>query len=142
MSSSKPSPSGQQQPTQPFITKAGKFFEALKEKKLVGTKCRKCGTNYFPPRVDCSKDFSEDMEWVEYSGEGELMTYTVNTTPPESFSKYGTYIIAIVKLIEGPALMTWLKDINPEDVKVGMKLKVEFVESPEMGIKYNFVRAD
>nr|MDO8100075.1 Zn-ribbon domain-containing OB-fold protein [Candidatus Njordarchaeota archaeon] len=142
MSTSKPSPSGQQQPTQPFVTKAGKFFEALKEKKLVGTKCRKCGTNYFPPRVDCSKDFSEDMEWVEYSGEGELVTYTVNTTPPESFSKYGTYIIGIVKLIEGPAVMTWLKDIKPEEVKVGMKLKVEFVESSEMGTKYNFVRSD
>jgi len=141
MSSSKPSP-GAQQPTQPFVTKAGKFFEALKEKKLVGTKCRKCGTDYFPPRVDCSKDFSEDMEWIEYSGEGELMTYTVNTTPPESFSKYGTYIIGIVKLVEGPAVMTWLKDIKPEEVKVGMKLKIEFVESPEMGMKYNFVRAE
>jgi uncharacterized OB-fold protein len=138
MSSSKAQAAGQQ-PTQPFQTKAGKFFEGLRQNKLMGTKCGKCGTNYFPPRVDCPKDLNEDMEWVTYRGEGELVTYTVNTTPPESFSKYGTYIIGIVKLSEGPALMTWLKDIKPEEVKVGMKLKVEFVESPEIGMKYVFV---
>jgi uncharacterized OB-fold protein len=38
--------------------------------------------------------------------------------------------------------MTWLKDVKPEDVKVGMKLKIEFIESPELGIKYSFVPAD
>jgi uncharacterized OB-fold protein len=142
MSSAKPSSGETKQPAQPFSTKAGRFFEALREKKLIGTKCRRCGTIYFPPRVDCPRDFSDDMEWTEFSGEGELVTYTVNATPPESFSMYGTYVIAVVKLSEGPAVMTWLKDIKPEEVKIGMKLKVEFLESPEMGMKYSFVRAD
>jgi uncharacterized OB-fold protein len=135
------SPSGQQ-PSQPFNTKVTKFFEALKEHKLMGTKCKKCGTNYFPPRADCTKCLSDEMDWIQYSGEGELATFTVNTTPPESFSKYGTYIIGVVKLSEGPATMTWLKDIKPEEVKVGMKLRIEFVESPEMGVKYVFVPAE
>ena len=136
------SPSSGQQPSQPFPTKASKFFEGLKENKLMGTKCEKCGAYYFPPRADCTDCPSEQAEWVEFSGEGELATFTVNTTPPDSFSKYGTYIIAVVKLKEGPAVMTWLKDVKPEDVKIGMKLKVEFVDSPEVGIKYVFVPAE
>jgi hypothetical protein len=136
------SSTSQQQPTQPFCTKAGKFFEGLKENKLYGTKCKKCGATYFPPRVDCPKCLGEEMEWFELSGEGELATFTVNMTPPESFSKYGTYVIGVVKLNEGLATMTWLKDVKPEDIKVGMKLKIEFVESPEMGVKYVFVPAE
>jgi uncharacterized OB-fold protein len=136
------SSSGPQPPSQPFITKVGRFFEGLKENKLLGTKCKKCGTTYFPPRVDCSKCLADEIEWIELSGEGELATFTVNTTPPESFSKYGTYIIGIVKLNDGPAVMTWLKDVKPEDAKVGMRLKIEFIESPELGIKYSFVPAD
>jgi uncharacterized OB-fold protein len=141
MSKSQPS-SGPQQPAQPFCTKAGKFFEGLKEHKLLATKCKKCGATFFPPRVDCPKCLGEEMDWFGLSGEGELATFTVNTTPPESFSKYGTYVIGIVKLNEGLATMTWLKNVKPEDIKVGMKLKIEFVESPEFGIKYNFVPAD
>ena len=48
------------------------FNQFLKEEKLMGTKCKKCGHVSFPPRADCIKCLSPDFEWIETNGQGTL----------------------------------------------------------------------
>lgn len=60
-----------------------KWYDALKEGKILGLKCRDCGVVEFPPVPICNECSSTDMEWVEMSGEGELITFC--------FSPMGVY---------------------------------------------------
>lgn len=63
---------------------AVKFFEELKEKKkLLGSKCTKCGKVHFPPRGVCVECFIEMTvnDMVEISPKGTLVGFTVVNYP-------------------------------------------------------------
>ena len=58
------------------LTKTNNFIDHLEEGKVMGTKCKKCGQIFFPPRADCYSCFSSDMEWFKVSGKGKLLSTT------------------------------------------------------------------
>jgi uncharacterized OB-fold protein len=105
-------------------TKIAKFWEELKRGKLFATKCAECGEIYFPPKADCSKCYSSKMDWIELSGNAELITWTIIHVCPKSFSQHSPYVIAVAKLEEGCSVMAWLTNIKHEDIKPGIKLKL------------------
>ena len=49
------------------ITKTNDFVGNLEQGKITGTKCKKCGLTFFPPRADCYQCLASDMEWFEVS---------------------------------------------------------------------------
>jgi len=102
------------------------FYNFAKEGKLMATKCNKCGTLLLPPRPVCTNCFSEDFEWVELKGKGKLLTYTVIHVAPPQFQSMTPYAVGIVKLEDGPNLPGMIRDIEPEKIKVGMDLTVDF----------------
>ncbi|QGA68952.1 Zn-ribbon domain-containing OB-fold protein [Sulfolobus sp. E11-6] len=125
--------------TQRFMIPIGrisKFFEMLSKGKIIGTKCPKCGSIYFPPQDDCTKCRISGLDIIELSGEGELLTYTIITVKPVSFMHYQDYIVGIARLKEGINILAWVNE-NPQDVKVGMKVKVNIVKrEPEGYLTY------
>jgi len=52
-----------------------RFFEGMKEKKIYGTKCSKCGRVLVPARTFCPRCFVDTDEWVEVSQEGMLASW-------------------------------------------------------------------
>ena len=56
------------------ITKVNDFITHLEEGRLMGTRCKDCGLNFFPPRADCHQGRTSNMEWFEVSGTGKLVT--------------------------------------------------------------------
>ncbi len=120
------------------IDKIRKFFDGLKEGKLLATKCKKCGEIYFPPQKDCPKCMDENMEWIELSKEGILETLTVIFVRPPSFAVYDPYTVAIAKLDEGVRITAWLKG-DPQKVKVGQRVKVEISRRKEGYLMYEIV---
>ena len=121
-----------------YESKLGKFYEGLKENKLMVTRCTKCKKLYMPPRADCSKCKSSEMEWVELSGRGKLATYTAMETAPQTFEKDAPFIIGIVELEEGPRIMARLRNVKREDVKVGMELRMHVEKWYEGQLVYMF----
>ncbi|MEM3833467.1 MAG: Zn-ribbon domain-containing OB-fold protein [Thermoprotei archaeon] len=106
------------------VDKIRKFFDGLIDGKLYATKCKQCGTLYFPPQVDCPKCRKSDMEWIELSNEGELLTYTIINVKPNSFSHYDDYTVGIARLKEGINITAWVRETDPKKLRVGMKVKV------------------
>ncbi len=104
-------------------TKVSKFAQDLRENRLEGTKCKKCGQVYFPPRADCSKCMASDMEWRGYSGKGRLVTFTTIHAAPTGFDDMAPYTIGVVDLQEGGRLLAWVEGIKPEELKIGMELR-------------------
>jgi len=122
----------------PPHTKLARFFEDLKAGKLMGTKCKKCGKLYFPPKADCSDCVAGDMDWVEVKGRGSLLTYTVTHVAPKAYVDIAPYIIGIAQLDEGPKLTAWIRGVEPRDVKVGMRLKTVVEECEDGIVRYTF----
>jgi hypothetical protein len=105
----------------------GRFFEALREQKLLATRCpnRECPENrlWLPPRCDCP-DCWQPMEWVEAPQTGKVYTWSVVKYPGELFKlPAGTPLISVE--LEGVCtkLMSWLKEGVPE---IGMPVRAVF----------------
>ena len=120
-------------------TKVDKFSEYLQKGKLMGTQCKKCGERYFPPRADCLKCMNDTFEWIEYSGKGTIHSYTKIYAAPKGFEDIAPYTLGVVDLEEGGRLISWIKDIPENEIKIGMKIKVVpriFEEIPEIKLYY------
>jgi len=120
-------------------TKVDEFADFLHKGKLMGTKCKKCGEIYFPPRADCLKCMDDNFEWIEYSGNGTLNSFTTIHAAPKGFEDIAPYTIGIVDLDEGGRLLAWIGNIPKNEIKNDMKVKVVpriFEEIPEIKLYY------
>jgi uncharacterized OB-fold protein len=115
------------------------FYRFLDEHKLMGSRCRSCGALYLPPRPLCTACYGEEMEWVEMAGGGKLLAFTTIHVAPTAMIEAGygrdnPYCSGIVKLDEGPAVSAQILDVDarrPEQIAIGMPLRVAFVERGE-----------
>jgi len=114
-----------------------KFLEALKEGKLMGTKCKKCGAKYLPPRAHC-KCGSHEVEWYEAPTRGKLFSYTLVTFPPESMTKYAPYIVAVAELEDGSRLLAQITGVSPKTLQIGLPVQVVPYQISEDRIVYIF----
>ena len=125
-------------------TKVNKFSDYLKNGKLMGSQCKKCGERYFPPRADCLKCMNDTFEWIEYSGKGILNSYTTIHAAPKGFEDIAPYTLGVVDLKEGGRLIAWIKDIPKKEIKIGMPIKIVpriFEEIPEIKLYYTIEKA-
>ena len=89
------------------------YNEALKKDKLLGLKCKECGTVNVPPKMVCGQCTSPDMEVVELSGKGNIQTFTTVYVAPEGREAEAPYTVVMVELDEGPWIAGNLIDIDP-----------------------------
>ncbi len=122
-------------------TKASDFVNYLEQGKVMATRCRKCGTNYFPPRLDCSKCLRGNTEWFEISGNGKLVTYTVVSYGPTGFEADAPYTLAIADFNGVRVFGRLSKDIKENEIAPGMTVKVLPVKLPGDRIAYEFRKA-
>lgn len=122
--------------------KAADFVTYLEQGKVMMTRCKKCGAGHFPPKMDCPKCLSSDVEWVEITGVGKLATYTVVNYGPTGFEDDIPYTLVIVDYPDGFKVFGRLsRGIGESDIKVGMALKVVPVKLPKDRISYEFRKA-
>jgi hypothetical protein len=120
-----------------------KFWRELSNRyNLVGKKCGVCGELYFPPRSVCTKCGRASigkMKDHKFEGKGEVVTYTIVHTSTPDFDYQIPYILAIVKLKEGPLLTTQVVYCESPEVHIGMPVEMVFRkigEEPGGGVLY------
>jgi uncharacterized OB-fold protein len=113
--------------------------------RLVGTKCENCGTLYFPPRdicPTCRRESVGKMREEEMSGQGEVYSFTVVHDGLEQFRIQVPYVMALIKMKEGPLVTGQIVDCSPEDVKIGTKVTATLrkvrMEGKEGIIQYGY----
>jgi len=114
-----------------------RFTEALKQGKLMGTECKKCGEKYLPPRAHC-KCGSREVEWYEAPTRGKLFSYTLVTFPLDSMAKYAPYIVAVAELEDGSRLLAQVTGVTPNSLQVGLPIQVVSHQISEDRIAYKF----
>ncbi len=105
------------------------FWDAAQREEFLIQRNKNTGNYFFMAGELPSDDSSPDFEWVKASGKGEIVTFSIAKSPLfESYAAELPYMVAIIKLSEGPQMMSNIINCNPEDVHVGMKVKVTFEE--------------
>jgi uncharacterized OB-fold protein len=89
------------------------YASALTKGKLLGLKCKDCANITVPPKMTCQECGGTDLDIVELNKKGRIITFTVVNVAPEGRQNEAPYIIALVKLDEGPWIMGNLIDIDP-----------------------------
>ncbi len=94
---------------------------------LVGRHCRTCDTKYFPPIPLCPKCRRKtDFVDTQFSGLGKIYSYTIIHDPPAGFKDLSPYVLALVRLDEGPLVLSQIVDADNEQLKIGMSVQVVF----------------
>jgi len=105
------------------------FWNALKERVLLIGKCGACAEVHYYPRPFCPHCWSEDVSLIRASGRGTLYTYSVvyvNDQPP--FNSQLPYVAAMVDLDEGVRVTTNIVGCDHADLRIGMKVAIDFEE--------------
>jgi uncharacterized OB-fold protein len=96
------------------------FYAAAEEGKFLVRRCKSCGKAHWYPRAVCPFCFGE-TEWSEASGEGTI--YSFSTMLRSNFT------MAYVTLKEGPTMMTNIIKADPDQLKIGGKVKLVWVQT-------------
>ncbi len=121
--------------------KTADFIRYLEAGKVMATRCKECGTVYFPPKADCPSCLSSEVEWFEVAGKGKLMSYTKVNYGPTGFEADAPYILALGEFDGVQILARLSRDIRESDIKVGMGLTVSPLKLPENRLAYEFKQA-
>ena len=123
------------------------YSSFLNEHKLLGSRDKKSGAVFLPPRPLNPQNYSVDMEWLEFSGKGTLVAYTIVYIAPTAMLQAGydrknPYCVGIVKTEEGPMVSAFIQDVDvlhPETIKVGTPVKAVFIDRGEGEAKQTFL---
>ena len=103
------------------------YWEACRKNQLLIQHCPACGHYQFYPRAFCTECMRSEPEWVQASGQGKVETWTIVRRPvSEAYAADTPYVIALVRLDEGPVMMSHVTDCDPELVRSGMPVEVVF----------------
>lgn len=91
---------------------------------LLGRKCQDCGETFSGEPQYCLKCTSADLKPVELTGEGVVTTYTIVRQAPPGWQGDVPYLLATVRIPEGPSIASEVVDCPEEDLKVGMPVEL------------------
>ncbi len=115
---------------------SAEFYKFCTQHELRFQRCEECRTWRHIPRDMCAKCGSFDWEWARSSGKGTVFSWTTATQPMmPQFADKVPYSPVIVELEEGVRMVTWLTDVKPDELKLGMPVVLTFNDvTPEMSL--------
>jgi uncharacterized OB-fold protein len=126
-------------------TKVSGFAEHLRNGRLMGSRCCRCGALSFPPRADCAACLCGEFEFHALSGRARLHTWSRITAAPTGFEELAPYVVGVADLEEGGRILAWMGETVPEaEIVIGMELQVVpriFEELEEIKVYYTLERA-
>ena len=111
------------------------FWDALAQHRIMVQYSPSLRRHVFYPRTLAPGTLADDLEWREIDGAGTLYTFTVAhrpTGPP--WVDATPQLPAVVQWDAGPRFSTELVDVDPGDIRIGMRVEPVFHDLPYPGI--------
>jgi uncharacterized OB-fold protein len=112
----------------------GRYLDGLKGGELTGVRCRKCRRTVIPPRSFCEWCFRPMDDWVTLPDTGAVNTFSLCYVTWDMRYLTEPEIPAVID-IDGtrPAvgIMHMLGDVDPDEVRIGMKVQAVWKEPQE-----------
>jgi uncharacterized protein len=119
-------PKSQPRRPRPAITHDNEFFwKGVREGKLLIQRCSGCGKLRHPPAPVCPACRSFEWNTVQAGGGGTVYSFVLHRYPviPPFESPHP---VALIELDEGTRLVSDLVGVSPDDIHIGMRVRVEF----------------
>jgi len=114
-----------------------RFWREIDERyALKGVKCGNCGMVMFPSRTLCPKCRHASygkLSPFKLSGKGVVEALTTIHAPPAGFELQAPYLLALVRLEEGPRVTAQVVDVKPDAVREGTAVRAVFRRINEEG---------
>ncbi|HEV7265970.1 MAG TPA: Zn-ribbon domain-containing OB-fold protein [Falsiroseomonas sp.] len=108
-----------------------RLLDGFAEDRLSLPFCESCGAAHLYPRARCPHCGGAAFAWRDASGAGTLASFSVvHRAPSPDFAAEVPYTVAVVRLAEGPQLMSRLVDAAPEATQVGQPVRLRFATMP------------
>jgi hypothetical protein len=91
--------------------------------RLEGQRNPSTGEIRFPPEP-AGDAAAELWESHTLSGAGTIYSFSVVHQPPTGYEDQGPYILALIRLAEGPLITAQLTDCDLQDVTIGMPVEM------------------
>ena len=99
------------------------FWDAARDGRLVMQRCADCGAYVWHPQPWCRACYGQNLAWQDMSGQAELFTYSVvHYAPLPGYADDVPYVLATVRLAEGPQMMTNIVGCDWQQVRIGQRL--------------------
>ncbi|MGD2247277.1 MAG: Zn-ribbon domain-containing OB-fold protein [Candidatus Methanofastidiosia archaeon] len=103
-----------------------KFFNELKNGKILGTHCKKCGKVYVPPRMYCEECFVELDDWVTVDNTGVVDTFTVVHVDRDENPLDEPEVWGVIHMEGTDGGFVHKLNVSPDDIRIGMPVKAVF----------------
>lgn len=101
------------------------FWDAVQDERLLVQRCADCGHWVWHPGAWCTVCYGTRLPWQPVSGRGRVWTYSVvHYAPLPGYSGEVPYVLATVRIEEGPQMMTNVVGCPPSAVHVGQVVRV------------------
>ena len=101
------------------------FWDATREQRLLLPWSTATGKPMWYPREVDPAEPDAPVEWRQASGEGTVYAASVHHRPgPGRDEADGRYVVALIELAEGVRMMSNVVGCPPEEVTVGMPVRV------------------
>jgi uncharacterized OB-fold protein len=104
------------------------FWQAAKEHRLTACQCGQCGHFRMPPTPFCPECQSQETIWPTLPGTATVYSFAICNRSPYPDVPDFVYVPIVVDLDGAPGarLVTNLIGINADDVKIGLKVQVDW----------------
>lgn len=90
--------------------------------------CTDCGRHQFYPRYRCTTCWSAQLVWTRASGLGTLASFSVVYRGTDAFADLTPYAVTLVKLAEGPVMMSMMAHVDERELRIDLPLRLEFLD--------------
>ncbi|MBU2513443.1 Zn-ribbon domain-containing OB-fold protein [bacterium] len=115
----------------------GKYLEALKDGKILGARCEECGRIMLPARSFCELCWRPTDEYLPVKDTGVVNTFSIcnvnwdaSRLKPEE-PRHLPAVIEIDGASAGMGILHILGNVDPKDIKIGMKVKAKWKPEKE-----------
>ena len=94
--------------------------------RILGNKCEKCASEYFPPLNICRKCGSTNLTDHQMPKSGTLLSFTLQKESLAGFEEQEPMIFGLIRLENGVKVMAQVVDIPYDSLEEGLKVHAVF----------------
>ena len=104
------------------------YAEGLRAHSILLQHCTDCGRVRFPAGPSCPGCWSERFEWKPHTGRGTVLSFVWYMKPQHPRFTEVPYNVAMVRLDDGPVLVSNIVGLGIDDLKVGRRVTATFAD--------------
>jgi uncharacterized OB-fold protein len=117
--------------TPPVTPETRGWWDATRERRLTVQRCAGCTATQLYPRARCTRCHGDDVALVDAAGTGVVHSFTVVHRSPDPEVFPAPYVVALVRLDEGPLVTTGLVDVPDADLRCELPVRVVWEALPD-----------